>query len=121
VESGRERILSTGCRHRVSRHIDQRDIDRGAIPTLSRVRRPKIRWKADPRRQIDVESTLAAASEVTELRRHFGKPDYFIRVAVADLAAYETFLSNHIMTIPSVGRVHSRFAMKNIKGAQTHN
>jgi len=65
------------------------------------------------------ESTLAAAGEVTELRRLFGKPDYFIRVAVADIAAYETFLSNHIMTIPGVGRVHSRFAMKNIKGAPT--
>ena len=66
------------------------------------------------------ESTLAAAAEVTELRRLFGKPDYFVRVAVADLAAYETFLSNDIMTIPGVGRLHSRFAMKNIKGAPTN-
>ena len=63
------------------------------------------------------ESTLAVASEVTELRRLFGKPDYFVRVAVADLPAYETFLSNHIMPIPGVGRLHSRFAMKTIKGA----
>ena len=63
------------------------------------------------------ESTLAAAAEVTELRRLFGKPDYFVRVAVADLSAYENFLSNRVMTIPGVGRVHSRFAMKNIKGA----
>jgi DNA-binding Lrp family transcriptional regulator len=66
------------------------------------------------------ESTLAAAAEVTELRRLFGKPDYFVRVAVADLAAYETFLSNDIMTIPGVGRLHSRFAMKNIKAAPTN-
>jgi DNA-binding Lrp family transcriptional regulator len=63
------------------------------------------------------ESTLAAADEITELRRLFGKPDYFVRVAVADLPAYETFLSSRVMTIPGVGRVHSRFAMKNIKGA----
>jgi DNA-binding Lrp family transcriptional regulator len=62
------------------------------------------------------ESTLAAASEVTELRRLFGKPDYFVRVAVADLPAYETFLSSRVMTIAGVGRVHSRFAMKNLKG-----
>jgi DNA-binding Lrp family transcriptional regulator len=62
------------------------------------------------------ESTLAA-DEITELRRLFGKPDYFVRVAVADLPAYETFLSSRVMTIPGVGRVHSRFAMKNIKGA----
>jgi DNA-binding Lrp family transcriptional regulator len=63
------------------------------------------------------ESTLAATDEITELRRLFGKPDYFVRVAVADLAAYETFLSSRVLTIAGVGRVHSRFAMKNIKGA----
>jgi DNA-binding Lrp family transcriptional regulator len=63
------------------------------------------------------ESTLAAAGEVIELRRLFGKPDYFVRVAVADLTAYETFLSSRVLTITGVGRVHSRFAMKNIKGA----
>jgi DNA-binding Lrp family transcriptional regulator len=63
------------------------------------------------------ESTLAAAGEVIEFRRLFGKPDYFVRVAVADLTAYEVFLSSRVMTIPGVGRVHSRFAMKNIKGA----
>ena len=63
------------------------------------------------------ESALAAASEVIELRRLFGKPDYFVRIAVADLTAYEIFLSSRVMTIPGVGRVHSRFAMKNIKGA----
>jgi DNA-binding Lrp family transcriptional regulator len=34
------------------------------------------------------------AQEVIDLRRLFGSPDYFVRVAVADLAAYETFLSS---------------------------
>jgi hypothetical protein len=32
---------------------------------------------------------LAQAEEVVELRRLFGSPDYFVRVAVADLTAYE--------------------------------
>ncbi|MFI7639346.1 Lrp/AsnC family transcriptional regulator [Nonomuraea sp. NPDC049400] len=63
------------------------------------------------------EQSLAQAEEVIELRRLFGSPDYFVRVAVADLAAYETFLSQHVMTIPRVRSISSRFTMKNVKPA----
>ncbi|MEU1802372.1 Lrp/AsnC family transcriptional regulator [Streptomyces sp. NPDC019937] len=64
-----------------------------------------------------LEQTLARAEEVLELRRLFGSPDYFVRVAVADLAAYEAFLSGHVMTIPRVKNVTSHFTMKNLKPA----
>jgi DNA-binding Lrp family transcriptional regulator len=64
-----------------------------------------------------VERTLTEAEEVVELRRLFGSPDYFVRVAVADLAAYETFLSRRVMTIPRVKGVTSRFTMKMLKPA----
>jgi DNA-binding Lrp family transcriptional regulator len=61
------------------------------------------------------ERTLTEAEEVVELRRLFGSPDYFMRVAVADLAAYETFLRRRVMTIPRIKGVTSRFTMKNLK------
>ncbi|MGW5244088.1 Lrp/AsnC family transcriptional regulator [Streptomyces sp. NPDC004129] len=61
------------------------------------------------------EQTLAQAPEVLELRRLFGSPDYFARVAVADLPAYETFLSRRVMTIPRIKNVTSHFTMKRIK------
>jgi DNA-binding Lrp family transcriptional regulator len=61
------------------------------------------------------EQTLAQAEEVLELRRLFGSPDYFVRVAVADLAAYETFLSRHVMTIPRIKNITSHFTMKAVK------
>jgi DNA-binding Lrp family transcriptional regulator len=64
-----------------------------------------------------VERTLTEAEEVVELRRLFGSPDYFVRVAVADLASYETFLSRRVMTIPRVKGVTSRFTMKMLKPA----
>ena len=64
-----------------------------------------------------VERTLTEAEEVVELRRLFGSPDYFVRVAVADLAGYETFLSRRVMTIPRVKGVTSRFTMKMLKPA----
>ncbi|MEV0148248.1 MULTISPECIES: Lrp/AsnC family transcriptional regulator [unclassified Nonomuraea] len=63
------------------------------------------------------EQTLAQAEAVVELRRLFGSPDYFARVAVADLAAYEAFLSRHVMTIPRIRNVTSHFTMKNVKVA----
>ncbi|MDF2706522.1 MAG: AsnC family transcriptional regulator [Nonomuraea muscovyensis] len=64
------------------------------------------------------EQTLARAEEVVELRRLFGDPDYFMRVAVADLAAFEAFLSRHVMTIPRVRGITSHFTMKNVKPAR---
>ncbi|MEV5383090.1 Lrp/AsnC ligand binding domain-containing protein [Streptomyces sp. NPDC052721] len=36
-------------------------------------------------------------------------------MAVADLAAYETFLSQWVMTIPGVKSVTSHFTMKTVK------
>jgi DNA-binding Lrp family transcriptional regulator len=63
------------------------------------------------------EQTLLQSEEVVELRRLFGTPDYFMRVTVADLAAYETFLSRHVMTIPRIKRVTSHFTMKLVKPA----
>ncbi|WP_116949790.1 Lrp/AsnC family transcriptional regulator [Jiangella endophytica] len=61
------------------------------------------------------EDALGRAGEVLELRRLFGSPDYFVRVAVADLAAYESFLSRHVMTIPHVKGITSHFTMKIVK------
>ncbi|MEV8428451.1 Lrp/AsnC family transcriptional regulator [Streptomyces chartreusis] len=63
------------------------------------------------------ERTLAEAEEVLELRRMFGSPDYLVRVAVADLPAYEAFLSGRVMTIPRIKNVTSHFTMKTIKPA----
>jgi DNA-binding Lrp family transcriptional regulator len=63
------------------------------------------------------ERTLTQAEEVIELRRLFSTPDFFVRVAVADLTAYEAFLTQHVMAIPRVKNVISHFTMKTIKPA----
>jgi DNA-binding Lrp family transcriptional regulator len=61
------------------------------------------------------EERLAAMDEVVELRRMFGIPDYFIRVQVADLAAYERWVTTRVMGDPAIARVDSRLTMKVIK------
>lgn len=63
----------------------------------------------------EFEQTVEAFDEVRELYRLFGTPDYFARVAVADLTAYERFLTTRLLTIPGVTVTHSAFPMKVIK------
>ncbi|ABL83158.1 MULTISPECIES: Lrp/AsnC family transcriptional regulator [unclassified Nocardioides] len=63
----------------------------------------------------DFESGLIAFDEVIEARRMFGQPDYLALVAVADLHAYEVFMTEELMALPGMGRLQSRFAMKTIK------
>jgi DNA-binding Lrp family transcriptional regulator len=61
------------------------------------------------------EETVAAYPEVIELRRLFGRPDYFMRVAVADHAAYEAFLTRKMSGLAGVLRMESHLTMKKIK------
>ncbi|WP_344416652.1 Lrp/AsnC family transcriptional regulator [Pseudonocardia ailaonensis] len=64
---------------------------------------------------VAFEESMAAFDEVTEFLRLFGAPDYLLRVAVADLPAYETFLMDRVMALPGIQRVNSRFTMKRLK------
>lgn len=61
------------------------------------------------------ESRIAGMDAVTECRRMFGVPDYLVRVAVADAAAYEAFYMNELAELPGIGRVTSQFTMKLVK------
>jgi DNA-binding Lrp family transcriptional regulator len=61
------------------------------------------------------ETQIRELDEVLECHRMFGLPDYLIRVAVADLGAYETFYMGKLADLPGVSRLNSQFTMKTIK------
>jgi Lrp/AsnC family transcriptional regulator, leucine-responsive regulatory protein len=61
------------------------------------------------------EAAVRELDEVIECQRMFGDPDYLIRVAVADSAAYEQFLINTFADLPGLARMTSQFTMKTIK------
>ncbi|MFJ6983814.1 MULTISPECIES: Lrp/AsnC ligand binding domain-containing protein [unclassified Streptomyces] len=61
------------------------------------------------------QTTVSALDEVLEVRRVFGVPDYFLRVAVADADAYAVFQMTKLTTIPGVSRVISHLTMEVIK------
>jgi Lrp/AsnC family transcriptional regulator, leucine-responsive regulatory protein len=61
------------------------------------------------------EAGISAYEEVLECRRMFGLPDYIVRVAVADQAAYEAFYMGRMGELPGLARVNSQFTMKLVK------
>lgn len=71
---------------------------------------------AQDRKTIEeFEATLAAYDEVIELRRMYGSPHYFARIAIADNTAYEAFVMDKLTGHPAVRGLESRLTMKTIK------
>ena len=61
-------------------------------------------------------TTVAAMPEVLECWRMGGDVDYLLRVAVADMPAYDAFYRRLTATVPGLRNVTSRFAMERVKG-----
>jgi DNA-binding Lrp family transcriptional regulator len=63
----------------------------------------------------EFEERLAKLPEVVEAVRLFGDPDYLLRIAVADIAAYERFHTESLSLLPGVARLTSHLTMKQVK------
>lgn len=61
------------------------------------------------------EREVAAFDEVVELRRMFGLPDYFVRVATRDLESYEAFMTDRLARTSGLARIDSHLTLKKIK------
>jgi DNA-binding Lrp family transcriptional regulator len=61
------------------------------------------------------EERITAFDEVVEVRRMFGLPDYFMRVATADLESYEVFVSTRLVDVPGLAKIDSHLTMKTLK------
>ncbi|MEL6361074.1 MAG: Lrp/AsnC family transcriptional regulator [Pseudomonadota bacterium] len=62
----------------------------------------------------EFEAAIKTREEVMECYLTMGKFDYFIRVAVPSLAAYETFLSETILRMPNVSTVESSPTLREV-------
>ena len=74
-----------------------------------------IRLAATPVAPITrFESALAGIEEVYQAERLFGDPDYLVRVATADLHAYQALRDDKLATLPGVQRLTSTIVMKRV-------
>lgn len=62
----------------------------------------------------DFEAEVSRRPEVMECYLMTGDADYFLRVVVTDLPAYERFLKRHLTRIPAVANIRSSFALKQV-------
>lgn len=60
------------------------------------------------------EQAVADVPEVLQAQRLFGDPDYLLRVATADLAAYAELEDDILAALPGVQRLNSTLVMKNV-------
>ncbi len=60
------------------------------------------------------ESGLVEIPEVRCAERLFGDPDYLLRVATADLAAYQALRDEKLAALPGVQRLTSTIVMKRV-------
>ena len=60
-------------------------------------------------------NTVTAMPEVLECWRMGGDVDYLLRVAVADMPAYDAFYRRLTAAVPGLRNVTSRFAMERVK------
>lgn len=70
--------------------------------------------REDARTITDFERSLAAVPEVRHAERLFGDPDYLVRVATADIAAYQRLRDEKLATLPGVQRLTSTIVMKRV-------
>jgi DNA-binding Lrp family transcriptional regulator len=63
---------------------------------------------------LGFEAAVAQIPNVVQAHRLFGDPDYLLRVATADLGAYQRLEDDHLSALPGVQRLNSTLIMKHV-------
>ncbi|MGW8760950.1 Lrp/AsnC family transcriptional regulator [Streptomyces sp. NPDC055815] len=72
-----------------------------------------LRWE-DADTVTTFEEAVGAIPHVLQAQRLFGEPDYLLRVATADLAAFQELYDQKLARLPGIQRLTSTLVMKNV-------
>ncbi|MEV8289124.1 Lrp/AsnC family transcriptional regulator [Streptomyces niveus] len=72
-----------------------------------------LRWE-DSDTVTAFEAAVTAVPQVLQAQRLFGEPDYLLRVATTDLAAFQQLYDARLARLPGVQRLTSTLVMKNV-------
>ena len=71
--------------------------------------------REDDKTLREFEAAIKKRTEVMECYLVTGKFDYFIRVVIPSLSAYEAFLSETILRMPNISTVESSFTLREVE------
>ncbi|NED88720.1 Lrp/AsnC family transcriptional regulator [Streptomyces sp. SID11233] len=72
-----------------------------------------LRWET-PDTVTAFEEAVTDIPHVLQAQRLFGEPDYLLRVATSDLAAFQQLYDQQLARLPGVQRLTSTLVMKNV-------
>ena len=72
-----------------------------------------LRWEGRDT-VAEFEQAVAAIAHVIQAQRLFGDPDYLLRVATADLEAFQHLYDEQLAKLPGVQRLSSTLVMKHV-------
>jgi Lrp/AsnC family transcriptional regulator len=105
-----KRLREAGVIQREVSLLDPRAVGLG-VTVLASV--TLARHSEDSVRQF--EAAILDAPEVMECHAVTGERDYMLRIAVADIEAYDRFLNSKLLNLSAVSSVNSRFALRRVK------
>jgi DNA-binding Lrp family transcriptional regulator len=114
--------LTTGPCHRRLRELEQSGVIRGyraivdpaAVGFAFEVLVSVTMDREDATTIAAFEAALAAIPEVRQAERLFGDPDYLVRVATVNLAAYAALRDEKLAALPGLQRLTSTIVMKRV-------
>ena len=97
----------------IRRHVSLLDPARVGLPLSVFV---QVTLERQIEQELDAfERAMLARPEVMECYLMTGDSDYLLRVVVADVAAYERFLKDHLTRVAGVSSIKSSFALNQVK------
>ena len=115
--------LSPSSCQRRQRELEQRGIVRGYRAEIDPAALGQaltvfaaVRLQRHERSEVQAfQKTVVLLPEVLEVHHIAGAFDYLLRIAVADLASYETFHADRLTALPGMANVTSYVAMSRLK------
>lgn len=97
----------------IRRHVSLVDPARVGLPLSVFV---QVTLERQVEQALDAfERAVLDRPEVMECYLMTGDSDYLLRVVVADVSAYETFLKDHLTRVSGVSSIKSSFALNQVK------